>query len=328
MEESEQENNKTTRPQLFTQSLLVLPVCHYPPKSDSILPNRFFRLPVELRLQIYRILLVRPCKFDLHHQFGCHVGIIGLFRPGPIAQLATSKTFRCAECNIHNWRSQDPDLTSDTPASSQWGRPKRNPYLCDICYPELQYRLGLEKCPSMKGLECLCARRQNLAILLTSRQIYQEAWPVFWTENTFAFESGRLLAEFMEAVGAQKRAAIRFVSLLAPKNNPLQDDELPECWLQLRECTGLRELELDASILESFEAVVELTTIKTREIRFMQKSKDWGFDSYGQAYRERKIIRSLAYRREYTDSLPDILELCMTRGSANDKDSLRRAFDE
>ncbi|KAL4898936.1 hypothetical protein BDW74DRAFT_164227 [Aspergillus multicolor] len=211
--------NQPPRQELVGQNLsppLDSPSNHPSDGLSSVLPNRFLRLPIELRLQIYRIFLVRPCKFDLHHQFGCHVDITGIHRPGPIAQLALSKTFRCAECDVRNWRSQDPDLTSETPARSQWGRPKSNPYLCDLCYPEFLYRLGLKSWPSMKGLDCLCARRQNLGILLASRQIYHEAWPVFWTENTFAFESGRLLAEFLDAIGAEKRAAIRSISLLAP----------------------------------------------------------------------------------------------------------------
>ncbi|CEL04213.1 hypothetical protein ASPCAL05344 [Aspergillus calidoustus] len=311
-----------------------------PPPPFSVLPppqdaasspflTRFFALPTEIRLQIYRLLLVRPCKFDLTHKFGCHTGIVG-FPAAIFDDLYYMPTFRCADCATWRWRTQETEeaLSTDTPARSAWARPKRNPYLCDRCYPEMQYRLGLEKWPHMmEYLHCLCARRENLGVLLINRRIYDEAWPIFWAENTFAFESGRLIVDFLEEIPEEKRARIRSIALLSPKQQPMgtEEEELRDCWPLLRACTGLRELELDAGLLNSRDFVRELRTLRAGKVRFIEKSKHIGFDSYDQGYRERKVTPWLAYRREYTDELSELLVTSMTQ-EVVDEEPIGRAW--
>ncbi|KAL3440046.1 hypothetical protein BJX65DRAFT_291228 [Aspergillus insuetus] len=311
-----------------------------PPPPFSVLPppqdpdsspflTRFFALPTEIRLQIYRLLLVRPCKFDLRHKFGCNTGIIG-FQTTIFDILYYNPTFRCADCATWRWRAQGTEetLSADTPARSAWARPKRNPYLCERCYPEMQYRLGLEKWPfMMEYLCCLCSRRENLGVLLINRRIYDEAWPIFWAENTFAFESGRLLGDFLEEIPAEKRARIRSVAFLSPEETPMdtEEEELRDCWSLLRACTGLRELELDAGLLNSRDFVLELRTVRAGKVRFIEKSKQMGFDSYDQGYRERKMTPWLAYRRRWTDELSELLVQSMTH-EVVDEESIRRAW--
>ncbi|KAL2802864.1 hypothetical protein BJX63DRAFT_413672 [Aspergillus granulosus] len=302
-----------------------------PQQPSSPFLTRFFNLPAEIRLQIYRILLVRPCKFDLTHKFGCNVGIAGMYRPTTFDQLYSSHTFCCAECAPQRWRWQGlgQTITADTPARSAWARSKRNPYLCDRCYPEMLYRLGLKRWPSMELLECLCTRRESLGVLLMSRRIYDEAWPIFWAENMFAFENGRLLADFLDEIGGEKRARIRSIALLSPKEIGLylEEEELPECWPLLRQCSGLRELELDSSLLDNFEFVQELRTVSVTKVRFTEKSKEMGFDSYDQGRRERKMTPWLAYRRVYTDPLVVLLTASMTQ-EVVDEEGLRLAFEQ
>ncbi|KAL3458587.1 hypothetical protein BJX64DRAFT_266463 [Aspergillus heterothallicus] len=309
-----------------------------PPPQDPLSSpflTRFFNLPTEIRLAIYRILLVRPCKFNLTHKFGCNVDIIGMHRPGIFDRLWSSPTFCCADCDArkYRWPGLGDTITPDTPARSVWARRKRNPYLCDRCYPEMLYRLGqAEKWPSLATLKCLCTRRENLSVLLMNRRIYDEAWPVFWAENTFACESGRLLVDFLQEIGDEKRERIRSLALLSPNQEglDLDEDELvaEDCWALLRRCTGLRELELDAALLEKMEFVLALRTVPVLDVvRFMEKSKDLGFDSYDQGYRERKMTPWLAYRRAYEEPVAELVVMSMTQELV-DEESLRRVFEQ
>ncbi|KAL2832300.1 hypothetical protein BJY01DRAFT_225978 [Aspergillus pseudoustus] len=191
------------------------------------------------------------------------------------------------------------------------------------------YRLcGPEKWPSLAGLACLCARRQNLGVLLVNRRIYDEAWPVFWAENTFAFESGRVLVDFLEELGDEKRARLRSIALLEPSEDglDLEEEELSECWVLLKQCSGLRELELDSGLLDRLEFVLEMRTLAVKQVQFTERAKKMGFDSYDQGYRERKMTPWLAYRRAYTDPLAELLTASMTQELA-DEERLRRAFE-
>ncbi|KAL4879065.1 hypothetical protein BJY04DRAFT_194179 [Aspergillus karnatakaensis] len=317
-----------------------LPVDPTTPETplDSPFLRLFFALPVEIRLQIYRHILVRPNKFNLKHKFGCHVGIIGIHRPGIFERLYLSRTFCCAECDTRLWYSRDQDpcqelnIGPDSGARSYWARPKKNPYLCDRCYPEMQYRLGLEKWPSLEGLECLCVRREELAVLAVNRRIYEEAWPVFWAENTFAFENARLLADFLENVPDEKRERIRSISLLAPRGNRHilfeDEEELAVCWPLLRKCTGLRHLEIDSDLLGDLDCVLELSAVKVGEVVFMVKAKERGFDSYDQGYRERMMTPWLAYRRICEDELTVLLSRSMMGEEDVDEECVLRAFEK
>ncbi|KAL2816030.1 hypothetical protein BDW59DRAFT_177483 [Aspergillus cavernicola] len=293
--------------------------------SPSSLYNRIFALPTEIRLEIYRHLLVRPCKFNLfhHRRVGCdEYPFIEDWKP---TFRNSPKCLQCAECRWARWRNTEYELTSDTPARSQWARPKTNPFLCDDCYPDKQIEFGHEKSPLLKWIKCLCPRRTGLGVLLTNRRVYEEAAPIFWTENTFAFETGRNLADFLEAVGTDKRALIRSISFLSPVKDRMDDEEIPRCWPLLQQCLGLRELELDAAFLDDFACVKELSSVRVGRVWFVEKPL---YQTYSVAVGEGWVWPRAAYRVAYKDSLVDLLGGCMMEGGHVDEGSLRRLFEE
>ncbi|KAL4882712.1 hypothetical protein BJY04DRAFT_38839 [Aspergillus karnatakaensis] len=231
--------------------------------------DSFFALPTEIRLEIYRHLLVRPCKFDLAHRDGCDGE--ALVNPWSRLLKGTDNTrIMCAECNNFEWKRYDIDRIFDCPTRSQWALPKKNPYICEHCYADKQIEFGMEKVPDLRRVDCLCARRENLSVLLINRRVYEEAAPIFWKENTFAFESGRLLFDFLEAVGAEKREMIRSIACYSPDEDPIDMEEMPQCWPLLRQCTALRELELDASFLSDLPSVLEMASVRVPSARFVE----------------------------------------------------------
>lgn len=136
----------------------------------------------------------------------------------------------------------------------------------------------------MRSLPCLCTRRDNLSILLVSKQFWNDSAPIFWTENWFAFEHPCLLTGFLTIVRPQVRSWLRRISFLplhvhehdeAPTNfpgrrDPLWDgwDDIKSCWSLLRQCDGLMELELDAIALARLEwvRIIRLIRVKKKVI--------------------------------------------------------------
>ncbi|KAL4862141.1 hypothetical protein BDV12DRAFT_49423 [Aspergillus spectabilis] len=293
-----------------------------PPEPQSPFFNRFFALPTEIRLEIYRHLLIRPCKFDLSHLPGCNGYAVVDYWSHVIK--GTETYIRCAECSTENWARYDIDLTSDSPIRSQWARPKKNPLLCDVCYADKQIEFGMDKCPDLSRTECLCARHENLGVLLINRRVYEEASPIFWTENTFVFENGRLLFDFLEAIGSEKREMIRSIAFYSPNEDPIDMEEVPQCWPLLRQCSGLRHLELDATFLSDLPSVLELSSVRARRVRFVTNGT---YDAYGQALLARSICPWVACRVDEPGHLVKRLTASMEQGVV-DEERLRRLFAE
>lgn len=234
---------------------------------SSLTSARFFALPLELRHEVYRKLLVQPCKFDLRHKDTCndHEKVYSI-RPGP-GYVATDC---CANCQTNGYcEPQAPIFKS--PFRSKWARPHTNVYLCDNCYWDVAGRIHNNPC--LKSLRCLCTRRTNLDVLLIDKRFHGEAAPIFWSENTFAFEYPHLLVGFLRAIRPQVRSWLRRISFMpshprvlhddttvmgsrwsGPRNNELVDpwgwDEIGVCWELLRQCEGLTWLELDVYCLQ------------------------------------------------------------------------------
>ncbi|KAL3477313.1 hypothetical protein BJX99DRAFT_246273 [Aspergillus californicus] len=284
--------------------------------------DRFFALPLEIRLEVYRHLLVRPCKFDTFHRIGCDE--YPFIEPWTDTFRNSDKCLRCAECRPQAFRFGHYELTSDSPARSQWARPKKNPFLCDDCYPDKQIEFGMERSPCLTLIKCLCPRRQDLGVLLINRRINEEASPVFWKENTFAFESGRVLSEFLEEIGTQKRSMIRSIAFLSPGEDSMESEEVPPCWPLLRQCPGLRELELDSEFLEDYSFVHELSTVRVPKVRFVQKPD---YETYSRAVGDRCTWPRAAYRSSYSNPLADALCAAMMHGIVDDE-HLRTLFLE
>ncbi|KAL4946443.1 hypothetical protein BDV06DRAFT_234043 [Aspergillus oleicola] len=287
------------------------------PTLKSPFLDRVFSLPAELRLQIYRHILIRPCKFNLSHLPTCdgHPFITD----GALAFRASGLYLRCVECRPLTFKSWQAESTCDSPAWSQWAPPKKNPFFCDECYADKMVELGMERVPDLRGVMCLCARR-DLGALLVSWRIYDEAAPVFWKENTFAFESGRLLEDFLEEIAEEKRSMIRAISLVAPSNMFMDLEELPPVWPLLRLCEGLREIELDSRFLDDLPSVLGLSTISVRSVRFVEKVT---LEEYSQP--NRWIRPWVANRTVYSDRLSSMLSTGMT-GDIVDENRLRQAF--
>lgn len=136
----------------------------------------------------------------------------------------------------------------------------------------------------MRSLPCLCTRHDNLSILLVSRRLWNDAAPIFWTENWFAFEHPCLLTGFLTVIRPQVRSWLRRISFLPlhvhkhdepPYNfpgwrDPLWDgwDDIRICWSLLRQCDGLIELELDVIALARLEwaRIIRLIRVKKKVI--------------------------------------------------------------
>ncbi|OJI98809.1 hypothetical protein ASPVEDRAFT_38310 [Aspergillus versicolor CBS 583.65] len=296
------------------------------PKSSFL--DHLFALPGELRLEIHRQILVRPCKYNLRHKDTCdgHAFITShsyTFRN-------TQTVLRCANCRPEPWGHCHMHRTSDSPARSQWARPKTNPYFCDDCYPDMQLWFGHERSPVLTGVNCLCARHDGLGWLLANRRIYEEASPLFWKENTFAFERGRVLSEFLEEIPSEKRAMIRSISFRAPVTTFMEIEELGPCWALLQRCTGLRELELDSKFLNWLDSVRPLNglCIPGVSVRFVQIGPVDNYDVHYRKQVQLRCIWPLASNLDaYSDQLGDTL-LASMKGEACDEEYLRRLFFE
>lgn len=191
----------------------------------------------------------------------------------------------------------------------------------------MQLRFGHERSPVLKGVNCLCARHDGLGWLLANRRIYDEAAPIFWKENTFAFESGRVLSDFLEEVPSEKRAMIRSISFRAPVDSFMDVGELEPCWELLKGCcTGLRELELDSKFLNYFESVLPLNRllIPGVKVRFVQIGPT---RIYKKQIQIRRIWPLASNLDAYSDALSDTL-LASMKGYPSDWQYLRQLFVE
>ena len=150
----------------------------------------FFHLPLELRQKIYTLALYHPHPINL-----CPNDSVR--SPSQISDIA---------------------LTSETYA----------PFL----HPPLQHQLELRT--RTLGDTCVFRLQPSLlhirthlatALLHTSRQIYIEAAPVFWTQNTWRFshdERWEMLWRWLLTIGPAARARVQKLEVYAPfANDPM-----------------------------------------------------------------------------------------------------------
>ncbi|KAL4925966.1 uncharacterized protein BDV17DRAFT_293948 [Aspergillus undulatus] len=121
--------------------------------------EHFFALPIEIRLEVYRRLLVRPCKFNPAHLNSCD-----------------------GQSFINSTLLEDfavwPHILAQPEVAGRWALPKKSPFFCDKCYADKQIEFGMKRVPDHKHVKCLCARHMDLVILLVSRRTYEEASPI------------------------------------------------------------------------------------------------------------------------------------------------------
>ncbi|KAI2723024.1 hypothetical protein CBS147326_8066 [Penicillium roqueforti] len=210
-------------------------------------------------------------------------------RPGPDPHRRVIDSFegpQCAACRSYTWnRAQVPILKS--PARSQWAKPYKNPYLCDNCYWDPNG--SVDGIPCLEFLPCLCGRHENLAILLASKRFWNDAAPILWKENWFAFEDPPLLTGFLTAIRPQVRSWLKRISFM-PLHPYLTSgipsstdtwvpgsiwngwDDIENCWGLLRLCEGLTELELDVVFLtrKEWAQAIRLISVK-KQVTFLRQ---------------------------------------------------------
>lgn len=282
----------------------------------------FFSLPPEVRTQIYRLLLVQPCKFNMYHSNPCKKPYMYYDASSP-DWTSTEFLHTCVRCG-----AVTPTVNDAPPKPSKWAQPPLNPFLCIYCHWDRVGREGDNMSPPIKKQRCLCSRRENLEILCTNRQIHDEAAYVFWTENWFGFEHHGFLIGLLSVVRPHIRSWIRRITFL-PEPEYLDGwMSLNDTWKYLRLCTGLQVLELDGSLLSSRHFVLAIRTVHVngkmsfvREVPYSQ----WVHAQRG--YPNNYIWPAQALRRKSRMPLADILADSLT-GEPFETEQLECIFDE
>ncbi|KAK4547051.1 hypothetical protein LTR36_001272 [Oleoguttula mirabilis] len=178
------------------------------PHELPTLADRFHALPAELREHVFALLLVQPVRYDMQHLGTCPLRDASL----PLnANLRPSRPWRTHACG---WRRHD-DYTPTwhNPWRSKYAPPVRNPFLCSDCW-DRKFRPRPFPVVSSDS-PCLCARRQDLDVLLVCRRWHAEAGRVFYSRDTFDFEDARTCLAFFAGLRQQWRETVTSVSLVA-----------------------------------------------------------------------------------------------------------------
>lgn len=271
-----------------------------------------------------------PCKMPLRR-----------IRPGPDPHPWNREGPQCANCHSYVWRQPQVPIFQSS-ARSQWAQPHKNAYLCDNCYWDLDG--AVEGIPCMRSLPCLCGRRDSLAILLASKRFWNEAAPVFWKENWFAFEDPSLLTGFLTAIRPQVRSWLRRISFIPihayhhdehpstfPQwRDPIWNgwDDIKSCWNLLRLCEGLTELELDVVSLtrKEWAQAIRLICVKKRVAFFCQL--DTENVTYVSGYPTNFVWESHARRKRFDSSTTALLASSMTGDRAIKRKALITHYSE
>ncbi|KAJ5964495.1 uncharacterized protein N7479_004371 [Penicillium vulpinum] len=262
-------------------------------------------------------------------------------RPGPNPHTWNREGPQCANCHYYVWKQPQVPIFQ-SPARSQWAKPHSNPYICDNCYWDLNG--SVDGIPCMRSLPCLCARRDNLAILLVSKRVWNDAAPIFWMENWFAFEHPCLLTGFLTAIRPQVRSWLRRISFMpihAYNNNehssifpqwrdPIWNgwNDIRSCWSLLRLCEGLTELELDVLSLtrKEWAHAIRLIRVKKRVVFFRQ------LDPYNIEYEPGDPINTVwgshARRKRFDSPTTALLASSMTGDRAIKRKALITHYSE
>ncbi|UJO25288.1 hypothetical protein CLAFUW4_14537 [Fulvia fulva] len=243
---------------------------------EPSLADRFNALPTELRAEVFSHLLVRPVKWDVEHHHDC---------PRRSSDEDLTPFICDCDCAVDHhradWRKRQYEQTKPkvSPWRSQWAPEQANPYVCSDCYHERALRPGPH--PRTSSLPCLCARRENLQILLVCRKWYEEAAMVFYTKNIFAFEDGFSFVSFVTYMNSRWRQVISHISIMVVSLDIWPDEVVTwirdtcegasddllrvrldsvSIWTRLRQLPALTYLELDHCFLT-----------RTRTVRRMQR---------------------------------------------------------
>ncbi|KAI2703229.1 hypothetical protein DTO013E5_6969 [Penicillium roqueforti] len=131
--------------------------------------------------------------------------------------------------------------------------------------------------------------QHEATILLASKRFWNDAAPILWKENWFAFEDPPLLTGFLTAIRPQVRSWLKRISFM-PLHPYLTSgipsstdtwvpgsiwngwDDIENCWGLLRLCEGLTELELDVVFLtrKEWAQAIRLISVK-KQVTFLRQ---------------------------------------------------------
>ncbi|KAK4635851.1 hypothetical protein CLAFUW4_01341 [Fulvia fulva] len=249
--------------------------------STPSLADRLYALPGELRNHIFAFLLVQPVKWDLEHNPDCPRRTSDEDLTPQIPGRNYVQPINCATSVGGYWRRWRRDTTHGmepwtSPWRSQWAPVQRNPYICSTCYDD-RVRPTFDPVPRARSLPCLCARRQNLQVLLVCRQWYEEGAYVFYTRNTFAFEDSGTFLAFSANVTPYWKRLITKLSLAAwilddvPYESAADHLEpkaqLSPIWSTLRTYPSLSTLEQAGTFLNHHPSVDAMLKLGLRNLR-------------------------------------------------------------
>lgn len=176
------------------------------------------------------------------------------------------------------WRTGAADLDEPLAESMGASRAERIPLqrMLDLEFRPRPHPAQEEVCKS--HLRCLCTRRQDLSIFLVSRQWRDEAGLVFYTRNTFAFESAAVFTGFVTCLPQRWREKITRVSIMAhhpaSPTGPVETSsgwegnrKLARVWPLLHQLPRLSYLELDAHFLSRPKTAARLLKLTLRNVR-------------------------------------------------------------
>lgn len=86
-----------------------------------------------------------------------------------------------------------------------------------------------------------CLRRQGLGLLRTCKQLYEEASPFLWNENTFCFDDPNVFIDTVKSMPAEIKPGIRKLSLMY---GPHMTKEVDIVMRSLGKLSGLTHLEI------------------------------------------------------------------------------------
>jgi len=295
-----------------------------PASSPSTLGDRLHALPPELRAHIFRLLLVRPAKWDLLHHPSCPLITSPLLNIHPVPD----STWDCVRCrsssNVALWRNRHRPTwahripicgTWVDPWRSAWAPTQRNEFLCTGCYDTYFRPRPFPECH--EELRCLCARRRDLGTLLVCRSWYREAGAVFYRENTFAFETIEAFRGWMENLRAEWCGVVGRVSIVmaAPlpdeggRQNgealPVVSNKSTTVGTLLRRLPSLHYLELDALLLTNPVVALHLLgagLLQNLRIRFLLRRPARFTPTSGSVV---EVFPALAHRHVLRGGLPE-----------------------
>ncbi|KAK3048584.1 hypothetical protein LTR09_010079 [Extremus antarcticus] len=272
------------------------------PANGSTLGDRFHALPAELRLHIFSFLICQPVKWNIRHKEDCDSEPPRLdgeaYGHWPKLKPAFDTCIRCCTGHWHTvlplWKRHDPiRLTWRNPWRSRWAPEVTNEFMGSDCWDEhMRPRpcpQGVKSAVEKDALRCLCARRQNLEVMLVCKQWREEAGRLFYSGNVFAFEDATTFVSFVDSLPDQWRKLVTKLSVLSHRpvrpNHIMSEDAQVEhllsyfgsskamspLWSALRRLPALSYLELDALLLTRVHIVkclLRLGLTNLRSIRF------------------------------------------------------------